>query len=597
MGIGYLTIHCRTGEDSLPVAGAHVIISEPIGGVLFDAYTDADGDTGTFQLTAPDKIYTLMPDYTLPAYSTCDVEVYAKGFVTEHIQGVQILDTQTSILPVEMIPLSDEAEHVTDNFIVIPPVGLLIQSKYRKIDPPADPRQVIIPDYITVHLGAPTNTSARNVRVKFADYVKNVASSEIYSTWPYNSLVANIHAIVTFALNRVYTEWYRGRGFYFDITNSTSYDQYFREGAQIFENISRIVDGIFNVYAHRYAFQNPFFTQFCNGTTVTCPGLSQWGTVALANQGMTPMQILHYYYPNDLVLATSNNITGITESYPGYALSFGSQGQPVRRMQNYLNRIRVNFPLIPLISNPNGIYGSDTQDAVRTFQRSFDLTPDGVIGRATWNKICFVFVGVARLAELDSEGVRISIGRNPPNVVLSQGATGENVLELQFIIDAIAPYHASIPIVIKDGVFGPNLKNAVIEFQKTFGLTQDGVVGPGTWNKLYSVYRGIQNNSPVPPAVVSPPANAPQFPGTPLTVGSTGPNVRLMQTYLNTIGFVYSSIPPVTVDSVFGEETRKAVIAFQQEFVLTPDGVIGPATWDYIVRQFMLLTGNSTVSG
>lgn len=597
MGTGYLRIQVTTGDDALPLALAHVTISRPDGMILYKDDTNAGGNTKTFPLTAPDRSYTLDPNFTKPAYSVCDVLVEQKGFVTEHIHGVEIVDTQTSILPVHMLPLADEPNPVTDNHIFIPTIGLLLTEPFRKVDPPDTAHsQVIIPDYITVHLGVPTNAAARNVRVKFADYIKNVASSEIYSTWPYNSLVSNIHAIVTFALNRVFTEWYRSRGFNFDITNSTSYDQFYREGAQIFENISQIVDGIFNVYAHRFAFRNPFFTQFCNGTTVTCPGLSQWGTVTLANRGMSPIEILRYYYPNDLQLTASQNITGITESFPGHSLSVGSQGEAVRRMQNFLNRIRVNFPLIPLISNPNGVFGTDTQDAVRAFQRSFNLTADGVIGRETWNKISFIYVGVTRLAELDSEGERISIGENPPNVILSQGSTGEHVLELQFILNYISAFYGSVPTVIKDSVFGPTVKNAVIEFQKAFNLTPDGVVGPGTWNKLYSVYRGIHESAPIPPVETPLPPNAPPYPGTPLRVGSTGSNVRLMQSYLNTIRIVYPSIPGLTVDGIFGEQTRRAVVAFQQEFLLAPDGIIGPITWDYIVKQYMLATGNASVS-
>lgn len=356
------------------------------------------------------------------------------------------------------------------------------------------------------------------------------------------------------------------------------------------------MDGIFNVYARRIGFANPFFTQFCNGTTVTCPGLSQWGTVTLANQGYTPLQILRYYYPNDLELVTSNNITGIVESYPGYAMSVGSQSASVQRMQNYLNRIRVNFPLIPIISNPNGVFGSDTQDAVRTFQRSFALNPDGVIGRETWNKISFIYVGVTRLGELDSEGERVTIGTTPPTSVISQGSTGENVLQLQFLLNFISPYYPAVPIVIKDGVFGFSTKNAVIEFQKMFNLTQDGVVGPGTWNKFYAVYRGIKESAPIPPNPTPPTTGTPQYPGIPLTVGSTGQNVRTMQTYLNTIRIVYPNIPYLTVDGIFGEGTRSAVIAFQQQFILTPDGVIGAVTWNEIVKQYQLATGTSSVS-
>lgn len=409
-------------------------------------------------------------------------------------------------------------------------------------------------------------------------------------------MVANVHVIVTFALNRVYTEWYRSRGFNFDITNSTSYDQYYRDGAQIFENVSKIVDGIFNTYARRIGFQNPFFTAFCNGTTATCNGLSQWGTVALANQGLAPLQILHYYYPDDLELVTSNNITGITESFPGTSLRIGSSGEAVRRMQNYLNRIRVNYPLIPLISNPNGTFGEDTAQAVRTFQRAFNLDADGIIGRSTWNKISFIFVSVARLAELNSEGIRETIGTNPPNVVLSQGSRGGHVLELQFILNSIAPFYDTVPPVIQDSVFGAVVKNAVIEFQKTFNLNPDGVVGPATWNKLYSVYRGIDKNVPVPPVETFPPEASQEFPGTPLTIGSTGASVRLIQSYLNTIRAVYPSIPLLIVDGVFGNETRKAVTAFQNQFLLAPSGIVDLATWNYIMEQFKLVTAGNSVS-
>lgn len=597
MGTGYLTVQAKTGNDALPVSNAHVILYDTNGDARYETYTDASGNTEHLSLPAPDKQYTLDPSYGKPAYSLWDVDVEKAGFATSHIHGVEVVDTQTAILPVNMEPLVDEPFPKMDVYIDIPPVGLLLPDS-SQVGPQSARvlRQVVIPDYITVHLGAPNNASARNVRVRFPDYIKNVVSSEIYSTWPYNSLVANIHTIVTFALNRVYTEWYRSRGFYFDITNHTGYDQYYRDGAHIYENISKIVDGIFNVYARRRGFRNPFFTAFCNGTTATCAGLSQWGTVELANRGMTPLQILHYYYPRDLELVRSNNISGIPESYPGYALRTGSQGEPVRRMQNYLNRIRVNYPLIPLISNPNGTFGSDTEAAVRTFQRTFNLTPDGIIGRETWNKISFIFVGVVRLAELDSEGERETIGDNPPNVVLSQGTRGEHVLELQFILNAIAPYHNTIPPVIQDSVFGAGLKNAVIEFQKTFGLTPDGVVGAATWNKLYAVYRGIYENVPVPPVEAPPSGDTPQYPGTPLRMGSSGPAVRLMQTYLNTIRIVYPSIPYLVVDGIFGTATRNAVIAFQNAFLLAPDGIIGPMTWDYIVKQFQLVTGGASVS-
>lgn len=598
MGTGYLTVHVRTGDDAFPVGGAHVTVSDSKGDHKYQTFTNANGDTEPLALPAPDAALTLDPNYRKPAYSTWNVTVEKDQFAPLRVSGVEVVDTQTSILPMRMEPRIDGASARMATSIDIPPNGLLVPDKGQSGSYLSTRalKQVVIPDYITVHLGTPTNASARNVRVRFTDYIKNVVSSEIYSTWPQNSLIANIHVIVTFAINRVYTEWYRSRGFNFDITNSTSYDQYYRDGAQIFENVSKLVDELFNVYARRVGFQNPFFTSFCNGTTATCNGLSQWGTVTLANQGMTPLQILHYYYPNDLRLVTSNNITGITESYPGYTLQTGSQGEPVRHMQNYLNRIRENFPLIPLIAIANGIFGSDTEAAVRTFQRTFDLTADGVIGRATWNKISFIYAGVARLAELDSEGERYTIGENPPNVVLSQGSRGEAVRELQFILSAIAPYFNSVPPVLQDGIFGSSVKNAVIQFQKTFGLTADGVVGPTTWNMLYEVYRSIYSDEPAPPAETPDPGYSTEYPGTPLKIGSTGTDVRLMQTYLNTIRIVYPNIPTLVVDGVFGNDTKEAVTAFQNAFLLAPDGIIGPITWDYIVKQYQLITGGSSIS-
>ena len=608
MGTGFLTVSATTGGEALPVT-AHVTISRPDGGVLYEADTDHNGNTGNFPLSAPDKALTLDPYYPEPAYAVCDVDISAGGFVTKHVHGVQIEDMGLSILPADMHPLDSASGAVTDEYVETEPKACILPGERMQPGPhdavtikawlPSDPpaarpiRPVYIPDYITVHLGRPDNPNASNVRVRFADYVANVASHEIYSTWPNASLYANIHCIVTFALNRVYTEWYRSRGFNFDITNSTSFDMMYQHGGQVFANLKEIALNVFNVYARRIGFNNPYFTEFCNGTTATCPGLKQWGTVSLAQQGMTPLEILRYYYPNDLELVSSNNIQGVVETYPGSPLGPGSQGTSVRKMQNYLNRIRVNFPLIPLISNPNGVYGADTGDAVRTFQKTFKLTADGVIGRATWNQITFIYVGVTKLAELNGEGERIGIGLKPPASVLSEGSRGHDVLELQFILDYIGAFYDAIPVVIKDGVFGASTKNAVVAFQKAFGLPQDGVVGPSTWDKLYSVFKGIQKSAPMPPTA-PPPTSVPPYPGTPLRVGSSGPDVRIIQTYLNTIRIVYPSIPQLVVDSSFGDATRRAVVAFQQQFLLTPDGIVGPVTWNKIVEIFNIVTGNTS---
>ncbi|MCL2589165.1 MAG: peptidoglycan-binding protein, partial [Oscillospiraceae bacterium] len=591
-------------------------------------------NTEPLELTAPNREHTLVEGYKGPTYSEWTVDVAHEGFVTAHIHNVEIIDGDTSVLPVHLHPLVDMPNAPRDEDIYIPPMLPVLppeaqqipyqenrtrqavpaifapanphQVPHHMVDPPmrADDaievqgiseRQVFIPDFIRVHLGAPTNTSARNVRVPFIDYIKNVTSSEIYSTWPRNSLIANVHVIVTFALNRIFTEWYPSRGFNFDITNSTAFDQYYRPGAQIFESISRVVDEYFNTYAHRQGLANPFHTSFCNGTTATCPGLSQWGTVTLANRGMTPLQILRHYYTDDLVLTESNNVQGVTVSYPGTPLRVGSTGDAVRRMQNDLNRIRINFPLIPQIPNPNGTFGAETEAAVRAFQRSFNLGQDGVVGRATWNEITRVYTAVSRLAALDAEGRRYTIGQTPPNVVLRRGSRGGDVRQMQFLLNFISQFNNAVPPVIEDSVFDQRDENAIMDFQRAYGLPPDGVVGPATWERLYAVYRGIRENVPIPPTTppvtppvppVTPPTpGVPGFPGTLLRVGSRGDDVRQVQTWLNSVRSRVPSIPQLVVDGIFGPITQGAVIAFQRHFGLSPDGIVGPITWGELARQ------------
>jgi N-acetylmuramoyl-L-alanine amidase len=602
VGIGFLQINTTTSGGALPVTDALVQINSIDGTPLYMTMTDENGNTQVFPITAPDKSLTLNPNYNQPAYSGVNVVVSAPGYITQHINGVQIIDTETAILPLNMEPLA-QGQASGDNFIDIPPIGLLLPQNVTPEGPPETPAtarvlsEVLIPDYITVHLGVPTDATARNLRVRFSDYIKNVASSEIYSTWPNNSLTANIHAIVSFALNRVYTEWYRSRGYNFDITNNTNYDQYFREGAMIYESISRIVDEIFNVYIHRIGFANPLFALFCAGASGTCEngGMSQWGTVTLANSGYNPLQILQNSYGNNIDLSASDNIGGITATYPGTPLSTGSSGPDVQRIQNFLNRIRINYPAIPRIEDPNGVFGADTATAVQTFQSINALTQDGIVGPATWNKITQVYVAVTKLAELNGEGTRVSIGTTPPSSVLSVGSRGNDVLELQFILNTIAASYPEVPDVIQDSLFDTRTRDSVLAFQKTFGLPQDGVVGPATWAKLYSVYQGIRDNVKVPPVEIptTPPPTLP-YPGTALGLGSTGDNVRIIQEYLNVIRRMYPNIPLLTVNGIFDTGTQAAVIAFQNQFLLTPDGFVGPVTWAKIMEQHAIAIGTPT---
>lgn len=350
-----------------------------------------------------------------------------------------------------------------------------------------------IPQRITVHLGTP-NSDAQNVTVSFPDYVKNVASSEIYPTWDEDALRANIYAIVSFALNRVYTEWYRSRGYDYDITNSTAYDQYFVNGRSYFSNISRLVDELFNDYLRRPGFVEPLAAKFCNGTTVTCEGLSQWGSQNLAQQGYNSTQILRSYYGN-VEIVPNAPIRGITSSYPGTPLRRGSSGPSVVTLQVALNRIAQSYPAIPKIANVDGIYGSRTESSVRAFQRIFNLTPDGIVGPATWYAVVRLYTAVTRLSELRSQGQQFySINWSPPNA-LQVGSTGDKVRLLQYMLSILASYISYIPSVTIDGTYGPATRAAVLAAQRLFGLPETGVVDARTWDAIYDQYSGIESTS------------------------------------------------------------------------------------------------------
>ena len=350
-----------------------------------------------------------------------------------------------------------------------------------------------IPQNITVHLGPP-DSNAANVTVPFADYVKNVASSEIYPTWDEAALRANIYAIVSFALNRVYTEFYRSRGYDFDITNSTAIDQFFVNGRSYFENVSSIVDELFNDYLRRPGFVEPLASKFCNGTTVTCEGLSQWGSQNLATQGYTAPQILRSYYGN-VEIVNNAPIRGITSSYPGTPLRRGSTGPNVVVIQTELNRISQNYPAIPKIYPVDGIFGSRTEGSVRKFQEIFDLTVDGIVGKATWYALVRLYTAVTRLSELRSQGQRFySISWEYPNSP-QLGSTGEKVRHLQYMLAIMSEYIPAIPPISVDGSFGRNTLDAVLAAQRFFGLPETGIVNATTWEEIYDQFSGIENIS------------------------------------------------------------------------------------------------------
>ena len=350
-----------------------------------------------------------------------------------------------------------------------------------------------VPQKITVHLGSPSSNAA-NVTVPFSDYVKNVASSEIYPTWDESALRANILAIVSFALNRVYTEFYRSRGYDFDITNSTAFDQAFVNGRSYFENISRLVDELFNDYLRRPGFVEPLAAKFCNGTTVTCEGLSQWGSQYLAQQGYTTEQIIRSYY-GDVETVVNAPIRGIVTSYPGTPLRRGSTGPSVVVLQVSLNRISQNYPAIPKIPAVDGIFGSRTEAAVEAFQEIFGLTPDGIVGPATWYEIVRLYTAVTELSELRSQGQQFyAINWSPPNG-LAPGDTGEKVRLLQYMLSTLSTYISSIPPVNIDGIYGQATRAAVLAAQRRFGLPETGTVGETTWDVIYDQYSGIENTT------------------------------------------------------------------------------------------------------
>ena len=384
-----------------------------------------------------------------------------------------------------------------------------------------------IPQTITVHTG-PANQWAENVTVSFPDYIKNVASSEVYPTWDEAALRANILAQISFALNRVYTEYYRSRGYDFDITSSTATDQKFIKGRSTFENIDRLVDELFDSYIRRRGTVEPLSARFCNGTTVTCEGLSQWGSENLAQQGYNSFEILQRYYGDDIEIVVDAPIQGIQNSYPGSPLRAGDSGDYVTILQVMLNRIAQDYPAIPRITPPDGIFGNRTENAVREFQRIFGLTPDGIVGKATWYKLVFLYVGVTDLAELISEGqrfyqIRPASDGNP----IREGDSGIEVTGLQYFLSIISQVNPSFPRLQIDGDFGPATRQAVMTAQRYFGLEPTGRVNLATWLNIYDEYLAAAEalrkdiRLPTAPQDIRDTLLSGQFPGYDLRYGSS----------------------------------------------------------------------------
>ena len=450
-----------------------------------------------------------------------------------------------------------------------------------------------IPEYITVHLGSP-DSSAPNVTVPFVDYIANVASSEIYPTWPESAIRANMYAQISFALNRIYTEYYRARGYDFDITNSIAIDQSFVNGRDLFDNVQEIARELFTSYIRRQGFVEPLYAQYCDGIEIQCPGLSQWGSVDLANQGYTPYEILTYSYGNNIDIVTNAPVEGQTASLPPYPLQLGSTGDDVRTLQIRLNRISDNFSAIPKINPPFGVFSYDTDEAVKEFQRAFSLTPDGIVGPSTWYTVQQIYNSVKRLNDLNSEGISLEDVTQQFPGVLQEGDNNIGVSSLQYYLSYLSEFYASIPRVSVDGIFGSGTAEAVRAAQREFGLTPDGVVGNDTWRAIYNAYIGIVSTIPIKYTE----GNVIPFPGVFLRIGVEDDSVRLLQEYLNYISNYITEIPSVNPTGYFGTRTQEAVVAFQNYYGIPATGVVGPVAWGGITSLYSdLFNGNRLGEG
>lgn len=450
-----------------------------------------------------------------------------------------------------------------------------------------------IPETITVHLGEP-DSSAENVTLPFDEYITNVASSEIYPTWPENAIRANVYAQISFALNRIYTEYYPSRGYNFDITNSTAFDQSFVKGRDYFENVGRIVSEIFDSYITRQGSVEPLSAGYCDGREVTCDGLSQWGTVSLANQGYTPYEILQYYYGEDINIVNDAPVRVPNASLPPRPLRLGSGGDEVRTLQLRLNRISDNYPAIPKIARPDGVFSFDTEDAVKSFQETFSLDADGIVGKATWYKILFVYNAVKRLNELNSEGITLSEVTKQYAGESKLGDSGSAVKNIQYFLNYLSEFYSEIPRVAIDGIYGKATESAVKAFQRLFELPVTGSVDLSTYDTLYRTYLGFIESIPFRylDGEVYP------YPGIPLRIGSESEVVRLLQEYLNYISQFFVQIPSVSPTGYFGERTEEAVIAFQRLNGINPNGTVAAETWNAITSLYEdLFLGNRLNEG
>lgn len=436
-----------------------------------------------------------------------------------------------------------------------------------------------IPTEIVVHLGAP-DEAAENLSLPFVDYIKNVASNEIYPTWPDSAIEANILAQISFALNRIYNEWYPSKGYTFDITSLPAYDQSFVKNRQVFDTISKKVDQIFNNYVYRTGQIQPLNAVYCDGKVTTCNGLSQWGSVSLARQNKTPLEILKYYYGNDVNIKENAPTGEVFGAYPGYPIELGNAGDKVRIIQRELNRISNNYPAIPKIPRVNGVFGVYTQNSVKKFQEIFNLNPTGIVDHSTWYKIKYIYNAVKRVNDIYSEGIGEEEAIYDYGNELKYSDVGLGVRVLHYVLLTIAYFDPDLPSLRLNSVFNDNTKAMVINFQKKYGLPATGVVDADTWNELVTVYRDTIHNIPEEYAQYGDEF----FQGRLLALGMSGDDVRIIQKFLLKICQQTGNIPGVRVSGIFDDLMEKSVMKIQSIFNQDTTGVIDPITWYNIVE-------------
>ena len=440
-------------------------------------------------------------------------------------------------------------------------------------------RTPVVPTEITVHIGSPEE-AGKTITVPFPEYIKNVASNEIYPSWPADAIKANILAQISFALNRVYNEWYPSLGYNFDITSSPAYDQTFKEDSQFFENISQIVDDIFNNYIVKDDQVQPLFAAYCDGINTTCDGLSQWGSVELARQGLSPTEILKRYYGNDIRIIYNAPVSPNIPSYPGFPFRLGSAGNYVRQLKVQLNRISNNYPAIPKIEEENIFFTTDMEESVKAFQEIFDLPVTGTVDKATWYEVKYLYNAVKKVADLASEGISIEEVEFPYGETLQLGDTGPYIRPLNYLLNFLSYIDTDIPKLNLSGEeFTEDTKEMVIAFQTSNNIEANGIVDKNTWNALVTDYN--QTKELIPEEYLY--YEDKLYPGIFLSLGMTGDDILNLQNFLYIICEKTHQIPGVRVNGTFDELTEESIKAIQKRYNLPENGVVGPATWQKII--------------